>query len=81
MSPADTEILQEMRAVVATPSGWTEEDFLRTTEFLRGRRDSSADAVPAFRRVHRELFVPIDDRARLQKDSRHPGRFQHDELI
>src|SRR6266550_320562 len=68
------------RAVTA-PSERTEDGPSRITEFLHGRRDTAADDVPAFRRVHLELFVPVDDRARLQQDGRHPGRSQHDELI
>src|ERR1700720_3632263 len=78
----DSEILKGMRGgVVAAPSERAEEGLLRTTEFLRCRRDSAADDVPAFRRVHLELFGPVDDRACLQQDGRHPGRFQYDELI
>src|SRR5437879_13065531 len=55
------------------PSERTEDGPSRITEFLHGRRDTTADDVPAFRRVHQELFVPVDDRAGLQKDGRHPS--------
>jgi hypothetical protein len=50
-------------------------------EFLHRRGDTAADDVAAFRRTHLELFVPVDDRARLQQGGRHPGLSQHDELI
>src|SRR6266481_8929187 len=63
------------------PSERTEDGPSRITKLLHGRRDTAADDVPAFRRVHRELFVTVDDRARLQQDGSHPGRSQHDELI
>jgi hypothetical protein len=44
--------------VVTAPSERTEEGILRTTKFLRCRHDSTADDVPAFRRVHLELLWP-----------------------
>src|SRR5258707_13655699 len=68
-------------AAVAVPSERAKGGQSRITEFLPGSRDTTADDVPAFRRVYLELFVPVDDRARLQQDGRHPGLSQHDELI
>src|SRR5580698_9546675 len=78
----DPEIPKGMRGgVVTAPSGRTKEDLLHTTEFLCCRHDGAADDVLAFRRVHLELFVPVDDGACLQQDGRHRSRFQYNELI
>src|SRR5258707_15279479 len=68
-------------AAVAVPSERAKGGPSRITEFLHGRRNTTADDVLAFRRAHLKLFVPVDDRARLQQDGRHPGLSQHDELI
>src|SRR6266576_3994556 len=66
---------------VTVPSERTEGSPSGIAEFLHGRRDTTANDGPAFRRVHLELFVPVDDRARFQKDGSHPSLSQHDELI
>src|SRR4029450_1852764 len=51
------------------PSERTEDAPSRLTEFLHRRRDAAADDVPAFRRTHLELFLPVDDRARREARS------------
>src|SRR6478735_6628361 len=71
----------DVRWAVTVPSERTEGSPSRITELLHGRRDTTADDIPAFRRVHLELFVPVDDRARLQQDGGYPGRFQYDEFV
>src|SRR5205807_3900539 len=67
--------------VAAPPSERTENAPSGLTELLYCRCDTAADDVPTFRRAHLELFVPVDDRARLEQGGGHPGLSKHDELI
>src|SRR3954452_10143257 len=46
-----------------------------------GHGDTATDDVASFGGAHLEFFIAVDDRAGLQQNGGHPGRFQHDQLV
>jgi hypothetical protein len=53
----------------------------RITECCHSFDDRSSDQIAPLERIHLQLFIPIDNRTRLEQDRGHSGFFEHDELI
>src|SRR6266851_9060471 len=66
-----------MAAGLATPS----RRLSQIAKLLHGPGHSRADHVLAFRRIHRQFLVAVDDRAGLEQDGRHSGPSKHYEMI
>jgi len=53
----------------------------RAAECFHSLDHRSGNQIAPFGRIHLQLFITIDDRARLEQDRGHFGFFEHDKLV